>query len=259
MIVTDDEVFTAEDLRLALDEPAQIALTSAKHDGKAARTALGLSLRAVPEGSPACDWCGSAGGHGGLEDESMGGPESYACADAAGCAGRRSRKEPAWADQQHPGWREDWKRVQDAERMAARVRLTQRNLPQDSELTALELVALAQVREMVEGRAREWLAPGPPASEPEAVELAAPSVDQQPAGPPPFVMFSPEGANWSHTLRGNPAHRVHTLGHKITHPGPCTHECAKAHAPQPEDEQPTPARRRAAARRKAARRFWARA
>jgi hypothetical protein len=61
-----------------------------------------------------------------------------------------------------------------------------------------------------------------PEPEPDRVQLAAPwpAVYDQPAAPPPVARFDP----WSITMR-NPANRVHTLGHKITHRGPCTAAC----------------------------------
>jgi len=264
MILAEDELFSVEDLRLTLEDPPTVALTTARHAQRSALTALGLSVRAVHEGEPACDWCGSSEGHAGLVDESQGGPPSWACEDAAGCMGRRARHEAQWADEQHPGWHAAWHRVQDEERRAARVRLTQRNLPEDSELTAAELVALTEVRELVERGAWQWLRgpdPEPPAPEPEhqAVELAAPPpfalYDQGP--PAPFAMLSPERYHWGHTLRGNPAARMHTMGHQITHPGPCGPQCAQAHVPDPGD-LPSNSERRRAARRKAARRHFAR-
>jgi hypothetical protein len=113
------------------------------------------------------------------------------------------------------------------------------------------MAALSMVKSMVENRAHGWLEPAEPQPEP-AVQLAAPwpGIYDQPAEPPPFARFDP----WSHTLR-SPGHRTHTLGHRITHRGPCTHACATA----PAEPAPEPAAAaRTAARGRAARRFWAR-
>jgi hypothetical protein len=195
-----------------------------------AKAVLGLEPRAEPDGSPACGWCGRSKPPGGLADESLGGPEVHACADGADCAKTRAEREPAFIGHQFPGWQADYRKYQAAQaadyRRYQAAQEYQRELAEGYrggiynpsfrpyyELTAdedepsqLELAALAEVRDMVERRALEWLEPEP------VVTLTA---------PPPVIKFDP----WAHTMR-NPAHRAHTLGHMRQHPR--VHDAASA-------------------------------
>lgn len=246
MMLTDDGLSSAEELRLAMTPVTALELAASDPQAAEAKVALGLETRAQPDGSPACGWCGRSNPPGGLADESLGGPQVAACRDGQDCARTRAEREPQWIDAQHPGWRERWQRVLDHEQQ------TYGGTPgprqgnwQLSDPSPLELAALAQVRDMVERRAADWLAtsgPEPP------LQLAAPPVHGQPA-PPPVV----SSGYWGHTLR-NPAHRTHTLGHKVTHRGPCTQTCLTTDA----EPAPEPASARTVARRRAARRLRAR-
>lgn len=137
-----------------------------------AKTALGLVLTAEPDGSPSCDWCGRHDPPGGLADESMGGPEVYACADGEDCAKTRAEREPCWLSSQHPGWQQeftDWASTRPWSQQAV-------HLTADPDPYALELV-----QDLVKAK----------------LELAAPAVDHPvvqphepaPVHPAPVVTF----------------------------------------------------------------------
>lgn len=241
MMLTDDGLSSAEELRLAMTPVTALELAASDPQEAEAKVALGLETRAQPDGSPACGWCGRSNPPGGLADESLGGPQVAACRDGQDCAAARAKREPRWIDAQFPGWRSDWKRYLKAQQPAG-VGLAQGS--PDEDLSPEFLAALSMVRSMVEDKAAGWLEPAAG-----ALELSAQPVRHQPA-PPPVV----SSGYWGHTLR-NPAHRTHTLGHKVTHRGPCTPACLTV----PAEPSPEPASARTAARRRAARRFRARA
>jgi hypothetical protein len=90
-MMTDlDEVFCAEELRLALSPVSEVALSASAPEVEEAKAALGLETRAEHDGEPACGWCGRSSLPGGLADESLGGPEDHACVDAGDCADARA-------------------------------------------------------------------------------------------------------------------------------------------------------------------------
>ena len=152
-------------------------------------------------------------------------PGDQHCANETDCQAARDQAEPLWFDRQMHGWKIDWDRYREALAVQESYRggiyapghrgyweLSRE--PDEDELSQLELAALEQVRDMVEGKTARYL------------ELTAPPGMSDPAtpqAPPPVIKFDP----WGHVLGRN---RVHTLGHKITHHGPCTAACLTAEA-----------------------------
>lgn len=192
-------------------------------DRHAAKVALGLNARAEPDGpGPHCGWCGRTSPAGGLEDQSLGGPQVHECVDSAGCQAARSQREGWWIDKQYKLWHVDLdkiRRVQDYERQMALK--TQYGGGIYSLTDPLELAALSDIRAMADQRATGYeelfVRVG------EQLELTAPS---QPAAPeirPEPVKFDP----WGHTLAA--AHnRTHLLGHHLQQKG--VHDAASAMA-----------------------------
>lgn len=192
----------------------------------AAKAALGLEVRAEHDGEPACDWCGRSDPPGGLADESLGGPQVHACVDGDDCARARAAAEPLWYDNQHRGWRISWEKYREVlayEAEQARhsqwgggiYRLTA-DLP-EPEPDQLFLAALAEVRDMVEGKAARYL------------ELAAATVPA-PAPAPAKTGISRRcrEPGCTHTTMRCPDNRRHTLGYFREHPQ--VHDAASAAA-----------------------------
>jgi hypothetical protein len=145
------------------------------------------------------------------------------CVDESGCQASRDQAVPQWIDNQFRSWSIDWDRYRQALAAQEQYRggiyapgfkpyyLT----AGDDELTTLELAALADVRDMVDRRAREWLEP----------ELRLSADVPGPAAPQAPKRLCTGGGCDHKTLRC-PDNRTHLLGHHRQHPS--VHDAASA-------------------------------
>jgi hypothetical protein len=212
-------ISSCEALRLSfLTEPEQLELAAAEDDAHhAAATLAGLEPWAEHEAEPACDWCGRSSPLSGLADESLGGPPNFACHDTEDCQKARDLRLEKWMTSQTPWWRIDWQKYLASLRAEQEIRARARYGGGIYQLTdPLELAALAEVRELVEGKAV-------PLAESivDMRELVALAVSQQPLtwpaaydqpGPAPFARLCGDSGCDHTTMRCADA-RTWTLGH----------------------------------------------